>query len=58
MSRDRPLCNLYLERETDVLRSNVAYNHMTAAALSKQESAKLIAAEARRYADAAARSEA
>ena len=44
--------NLYLEKETDLRRCSVAYSHMTAAALSKQESAKLIAEVARRYAEA------
>lgn len=39
--------NLYLEKEDDLRRCNLAYNHMTASALSKQESARLIAAVAR-----------
>ncbi|AEV85772.1 DNA-binding protein [Actinoplanes sp. SE50] len=39
--------NLYLEREDDLARSNVSLNHITAAALSKQESRELIAAVAR-----------
>ncbi|GAA4701430.1 helix-turn-helix domain-containing protein [Phytohabitans rumicis] len=38
--------NLYLEREDDLRRCNVAYNHMSASALSKQESHKRIAAVA------------
>jgi hypothetical protein len=37
---------LYLEREADLRRCHLAYNHMTAAALSPPESAKLIAAVA------------
>lgn len=43
--------NLYLEKEADLRRCNVAYNHMAAAALSKQESARLIAKVANQYAD-------
>lgn len=43
--------NLYLEKETDLRRCSLAYSHMTAAALSKQESAKLIAAVASQHAD-------
>jgi transcriptional regulator with XRE-family HTH domain len=39
--------NLYLEREDDLARNNVSLNHITAAALSKQESRELIAAVAR-----------
>jgi hypothetical protein len=42
-----PAGGLYLEREADLRRCNLAYNHMTAAALSPPESAKLIAAVAR-----------
>jgi transcriptional regulator with XRE-family HTH domain len=34
--------SLYLERAADLVRCNLAYNHMTAAALSPAESAKLI----------------
>ena len=45
--------NLYLEKETDLRRCNLAYSHMTAAALQReQESAKLIAEVARQYAGA------
>jgi hypothetical protein len=43
-----PAGNLYMEREDDVRRCNLAYNHMTAAALSPPESAKLIASIARK----------
>ncbi len=39
--------SLYLERESDLRRCNLAYNHLTAAALSPPESIKLIAAVAR-----------
>jgi transcriptional regulator with XRE-family HTH domain len=45
--------NLYLEKEDDLRRSGVAYTHMTAAALSKQESAKMIAAVAHRHLESA-----
>lgn len=45
--------NLYLEKETDLRRCNLVYNHMTAAALSRRESAQLIAAIARQYAEIA-----
>lgn len=45
--------HLYLEKPEDIARCNVAYNHMTAAALSRPESAKLIAAVARQMAAAA-----
>lgn len=45
--------NLYLEKEDDLLRCNLAYNHMTASALSKQESARLVAAMARQFAESA-----
>lgn len=38
---------LYLERESDLRRCNLAYKHLTAAALSPPESIKLIAAVAR-----------
>jgi transcriptional regulator with XRE-family HTH domain len=38
---------LYLERDADLRRCTLTYNHMTAAALSPPESAKLIAALAR-----------
>jgi len=48
--------NLYLEKEDDLRRCNLAYNHMTASALSKQESAKLIAAVARQF-EASSRSQ-
>ncbi|WP_436532600.1 helix-turn-helix domain-containing protein [Actinoplanes sp. HUAS TT8] len=41
--------NLYLEREDDLARSNVALNHIAAAALSKQQSRELIAAIARQF---------
>ncbi|BCB80892.1 helix-turn-helix transcriptional regulator [Phytohabitans flavus] len=41
--------NLYLEREDDLRRCSVAYNHMSASALSRQESHDRIAAVARRY---------
>jgi hypothetical protein len=44
--------NLYMEKDEDLRRGTLAYNHMTAAALSKQESVKLITAVARQYADA------
>lgn len=39
--------SLYLEREADLRRCTLTYTHMTAAALSPPESAKLIAAVAR-----------
>ncbi|GGN93950.1 transcriptional regulator [Actinoplanes lobatus] len=42
--------NLYLEREDDLARSNLAMNHITAAALSKQQSRELITAAARQLA--------
>jgi transcriptional regulator with XRE-family HTH domain len=45
--------NLYLEKEDDLRRCNLAYNHMTASALSKQESARLIAAVAGQYEESA-----
>ena len=48
--------NLYLEKEDDLRRCNLAYNHMTASALSKQESTKLIAAAARQF-EASSRSQ-
>lgn len=38
--------SLYLERASDLARCNLAYNHMTAAALSPAQSARLIAAVA------------
>ena len=41
--------NLYLEREDDLRRCNVAYNHMSASALGEQDSHDRIAAVARRY---------
>lgn len=41
--------NLYLEKEDDLRRCNLAYNHMTASALSRQESTKLIAEVVRRF---------
>ncbi|MET8278473.1 helix-turn-helix transcriptional regulator [Micromonospora sp. NPDC005174] len=43
--------NLYLEKADDLDRCNLAYNHMTASALSKQESARLIEAVAHQYED-------
>ena len=45
--------NLYLEKEDDLRRCNLAYNHMTASALSKQESARMIEVVARQYKDPA-----
>lgn len=45
--------NLYLEKEDDLHRCNLAYNHMTASALSKQESARLVEVVARQYEDSA-----
>lgn len=42
--------NLYLEKEDDLRRCYTAYNHMTASALSKQDTAELIADVARQYA--------
>jgi transcriptional regulator with XRE-family HTH domain len=39
--------NLYLEREDDLARANLALSHINAAALSKQESRELIATVAR-----------
>lgn len=44
--------NLYLKKESDLRRCIRSYNDMTAAALSKQESAKLIAVVARQHAEA------
>jgi transcriptional regulator with XRE-family HTH domain len=41
--------NLYLEKEDDLRRCNLAYNHMTASALSKQQSAGLIKTVAEQY---------
>ena len=41
--------NLYLEKEDDLRRCNLSYSHMTASALSKQQSAMLIAAVAEQY---------
>lgn len=41
--------NLYLEKEEELRRCNLAYNHMTASALSKQETLRLIAAVARQF---------
>lgn len=43
--------NLYLEKADDLDRCNLAYNHMTASALSKQESARLIEDVAHQYED-------
>jgi transcriptional regulator with XRE-family HTH domain len=43
--------NLYMEKAEDLRRCTVVYNHLTAAALSKQESVKLITAVARQYAE-------
>ncbi|WP_328366566.1 helix-turn-helix transcriptional regulator [Micromonospora zamorensis] len=43
--------NLYLEKGDDLDRCNLAYNHMTASALSKQESARLIEDVAHQYKD-------
>jgi transcriptional regulator with XRE-family HTH domain len=45
--------NLYLERETDYRRCNLVFNHMTAAASDRRESATLITAVARQYAKSA-----
>lgn len=45
--------NLYLEKEDDLRRCNLAYNHMTASALSKQESVRLVEVVARQYEDSA-----
>ncbi len=45
--------NLYLEKDDDLRRCNVAYSHMTASALSKQESARLVAAVARQFEESA-----
>ncbi|MFK3984455.1 helix-turn-helix domain-containing protein [Micromonospora sp. NPDC050397] len=45
--------NLYLEKEEDLRRCNLAYNHMSASALSKQESARLIATVAGQHEEAA-----
>ncbi|MGC9669467.1 helix-turn-helix domain-containing protein [Planosporangium sp. 12N6] len=44
--------NLYMEKVEDLRRCTLAYSHMTAAALSRQESTRLITAVARQYADA------
>ncbi|PZS35542.1 MAG: XRE family transcriptional regulator [Pseudonocardiales bacterium] len=44
--------NLYLKKEVDLRRCSLAYSHIAAAALSKQESATLIAAVAGQYAGA------
>jgi hypothetical protein len=44
--------NLYMEKAEDLRRCSLVYNHMTATALSKQESVKLITAAARQYAEA------
>ncbi|NJC71247.1 helix-turn-helix domain-containing protein [Planosporangium thailandense] len=44
--------NLYMEKAEDLRRCAVAYNHITATALSKQESVKLIMAVAHQYAEA------
>jgi transcriptional regulator with XRE-family HTH domain len=41
--------NVYLEKERDLRRCYAAYEHITASALSKQDSAQLIAAVAREY---------
>ncbi len=46
-----PAGNLYMEKEDDVNRCNLAYSHMTASAMNKQESARLIAAMARQSAE-------
>ncbi|GAA2628330.1 hypothetical protein Adu01nite_63810 [Paractinoplanes durhamensis] len=43
--------NLYLEREDDLARANLAMNHIAAAALSKQESRELIASVARQLSE-------
>lgn len=43
--------NLYLEREDDLTRANLALNHINAAALSKQDSRELIAAAARQLSE-------
>jgi hypothetical protein len=45
--------NLYLEEAEDVRRCSVAFNHLTAVALSKRDSVKLISAVARAYAESA-----
>jgi transcriptional regulator with XRE-family HTH domain len=44
--------NLYMEKAEDLHRCTLAYNHMTTAALSRQESTRLITAVARQYAEA------
>jgi len=41
--------NLYMERPEELLSCNVTFRHMQAAALSKQQSLKLISAAARHY---------
>lgn len=43
--------NLYLEKGDDLDRCNLAYNHMSASALSKQESARLIEDVAHQFKD-------
>jgi len=43
--------NLYLEREEDLTRANLALNHINAAALSRQESRELIASVARQLSE-------
>ncbi|WP_433530286.1 helix-turn-helix domain-containing protein [Micromonospora sp. CA-263727] len=45
--------NLYLEKDDDLRRCNLAFNHMSASALSKQESARMIEVVARQYEDPA-----
>jgi len=44
--------NLYMEKSEDLRRCSLVFNHLTAAALSKQESLKLVNATAREYAEA------
>jgi transcriptional regulator with XRE-family HTH domain len=41
--------NLYLERDDDLARGNLSLNHITAAALSKQQSRELIATAIRKF---------
>ncbi len=44
--------NLYMERSEDLHRCNVTFRHMTAIALGKQESLKMITTAAKEYAEA------
>jgi uncharacterized protein DUF5753 len=45
--------NLCMEKDDDLRRCSVVYNHLTAAPLSKREAIRLLTAVARQYAESA-----